>query len=73
MPLTDPTTKYIFLGSPQLRTKYLWSRQRTLKLPSNILMGTDSAQGTTPFPGWLMVTHAAGLIWLPCLLPLPPE
>lgn len=48
-----PLIIYSF-GSPQLRIKYFWSRQHTIKLSSNILAGSHSAQGTSPsLAGWL--------------------
>ena len=65
-----PLNIYPF-GSPQSRIKYLWSRQHTIKLSSNILAGTPFAQGTSPcMAGWLLLILQ---VWsgLSCLLPLP--
>lgn len=66
-----PSLNIYPFGSPQSRIKYLWWRQHTIKLSSNILAGTPFAQGTSPcVAGWLLLILQ---VWsgLSCPLPLP--
>lgn len=62
MPSQMASLNIYSFGSSQLRTKYLWSRQHTMKLSSTILAGIPFCQGNFLLLVWLILNHSSSLV-----------